>query len=199
MNGIERITARLMEDARAEIDALNAETEAQCAAIMAEAEVRANEAYDKHMAEGKAELSRRSERSAAAADMEARKSTLAFKQEMVSEAFAQAIEAVVNLPKSEYIAFLAAMAAEAAVKGDEEIVLNARDKAEVGEALIKEANALLKSRGRTDALRLAVDTAEIAGGFVLRGGNIEVNCAVETLVQLHRAALSSQVAEILFK
>ena len=42
------------------------------------------------------------------------------------------------------------------------------------------------------------ETADIPGGFIMRCGNIEVNCAADTLVMLRRASLSSQVAEILF-
>ncbi len=199
MNGIEKITARLTRDAQVEIDALNAETDAQCAAILAEAEAKAAEAYEKRMEKGRADCAARSERMAATADMEQRKAALAFKQEMVGEAFEKATEAIVNLPEEEYIAFLAALAAEAAITGEEEMVLSAADKARLGSAVVKAANALLKQKKGRGTVTLAEETADIPGGFILRSGNIEVNCAVDTLVQMHRASLSSQVAEILFK
>lgn len=199
MNGIEKITARLTRDAQVEIDAINAETDAQCTAILAEAEVRAAEAYEKLMAKGRADCAARSERMAATADMEQRKATLAFKQEMVGEAFEQATEAIVKLPGDEYIEFLASLAARAAVSGEEEIVLSDSDSAAVGAAVVKRANAILKAEKGRGALTLADETADIPGGFILRSGNIEVNCSVDTLVQMHRASLSSQVAEILFK
>ena len=146
MNGIEKITARLTRDAQVEIDALNAETDAQCAAILAEAEAKAAEAYEKRMEKGRADCAARSERMAATADMEQRKAALAFKQEMVGEAFEKATEAIVNLPEEEYIAFLAALAAEAAITGEEEMVLSAADKARLGSAVVKAANALLKQK-----------------------------------------------------
>ncbi len=199
MNGIEKITARLARDAQLEIDALNAETEVQCEAILAEAKAIADEAYEKRMAKGRADVAARSERMAATADMETRKAALAFKQEMVGEAFEKATEAIVNLPKDEYADFLAALAVKAAVSGEEEIVLSEADREAVGAELVKRANALLKAKGGKAALTLSADSAEIPGGFIMRSGNIEVNCAVDTLVQLHRASLSSQVAEILFK
>ena len=199
MNGIEKITARIERDARAEIDLINAEADAQCAAILAEAEARAAEVYEKRMESGRRENAVRTERMAAAADMEQRKATLAFKQEMVGEAFAQAITAVSELPQDEYIAFLAALAAEAAITGEEEMVFSASDKASVGSAVVKAANALLKEKKARGTVTLSDDCAEIPGGFIMRSGNIEVNCAVDTLVQLHRAQLSAQVAEILFK
>ena len=199
MNGIEKITARLEREAQAEIDAVNAETDAQCAAILAEAEARAAEAYESRMARGRSENAVRTERMAATADMEQRKATLAFKQEMVSEAFAQAVSAIAGLPREEYIAFLASLAAEASITGEEELVFSAADKAEVGTAVIREANAALKKKGKAAYLGVSDDTAEIPGGFIMRSGNIEVNCNLDTLVQLQKARLSAQVAEILFK
>lgn len=198
MNGIEKITARLTSDAQAEIDLINAETEAQCSAILEQAQAKAEEVYEKRMARGRAECAARSERMAATADMEQRKATLAFKQEMVGEAFEKAVEAVTGLPAEEYTEFLARLAAKAHVKSGEEMVFSQKDRAGVGEAVVKRANALVKEAGGSGTITLSDETAEIPGGFILRSGSIEVNCAVDTLVLLHRAALSSQVAEILF-
>lgn len=197
MNGIEKIAARIEADAKAEIDALNAEAEAQCAAITAEAEAKAAEAYEKRIARGKAECEVRVQRLGATADMEARKSILAFKQEMVSEAFAKAVDAIITLPKEEYIEFLASQAAAASSNGYEELVFSERDQA-VADAAAKRANAILKEKGREAHLSVSAETAEIPGGLILRHGDIEVNCAVDTLVGLYRSRLAGQVAGILF-
>ena len=50
---------------------------------------------------------------------------------------------MIALPQEKYIALLAKLASQASSTGDEEIVLNARDKAEIGAAVVKAANALL--------------------------------------------------------
>ena len=198
MNGIEKITARLEADAQAEIDALCAETDAVCDQITKEYEAKAAEAYAKRKARGEADCSARSERLAAAADMETRKSVLAFKQEMVTEAFDKAVESIISMPKADYVEFLASQAAKAAVYGSEELVLNARDKAAVGSDVEKRANALVRQRSLPGGLTVAEETADIRGGLLIRQGNIEVNCSVETLIGLYRSSLATQVANILF-
>ena len=198
MNGIEKIAARIEADAKAEIEALNAETEAQCAAISAEAQAKAAEAYEKRMAKGRAECEVRVQRLGATADMEARKAILAFKQEMVGEAFAKAVDAIVNLPKEEYIEFLASQAAAASSNGYEELVFSQRDQA-VAKAAAKRANAILQEKGKEAHLSVSSETADIPGGLILRHGDIEVNCAADTLVGLYRNRLAGQVAGILFK
>ncbi len=198
MNGIERISNRLVADAEAEIAALNEETKLRCEEIRAEYEKKAQEEYQSRMAEGVKAAETRMQRLGSAAEMEAKKAILAFKQEMVAKAFADAAEQLVNLPQEQYVKFLAAQAAKAADTGAEELIFNTRDAGTVGPAVAEAANAILEQRGVKGALTVSGETREISGGVIVRQGNIEVNCAVETLVQLRRSELASQVAEILF-
>lgn len=48
------------------------------------------------------------------------------------------------------------------------------------------------------ALALSPETRPIRGGFILREGKVEVNCAFETLVRLQRTEMAGQVAKALF-
>ena len=198
MNGIEKISGRLVADAEAEIAALNADTKARCDEITAEYQRKAQEEYQSRLAEGVKAAETRLQRLGSAAEMEAKKSILAFKQEMVAKAFDDAAAKLAQLPKEQYVPFLAGQAAAAAATGSEELIFNARDKSAVGDEVAKAANALLEKKGIPGALKVSAETREISGGVIVRQGNIEVNCAVETLVQLRRSELASQVAEILF-
>ena len=198
MKGIEKISQRLVSDAQAEIDALNAETAEKREAILAEYRQKAQEAYDNRMQEGTVACEARIRRVRSTAETEARKAILAFKQEMVSDAFAAALKKLTELPRDEYVQFLATLAAKAASYGTEELVFNAKDAAAVGKDVAKAANSLLREKGMTGGLTVAEETREIPGGVIVRQGNIEVNCAVDTLVQMRRGELASQVAEILF-
>ena len=198
MNGIDRISNRLVADAEAEIAALNAETKARCDEITADYQRRAQEEYQSRMAEGTRAAETRLQRLGSAAEMEAKKSILAFKQEMVAKAFDDAAKKLANLPEAQYVQFLANQAAAAAATGKETLIFNARDKAAVGAKVAEAANALLEKQGIPGGLTVADETRDISGGVIVRQGNIEVNCAVETLVSLRRSELASQVAEILF-
>ncbi len=195
MNGIDKIIARLQSDTQTEIDALNAETEARCAALRAEYAEKAQAVYDARIRTGTEECRVQGERLASAADMESRKGMLAFKQSLVSDAFLGAVKQLTELPRDEYVSFLAGLAAKAAADGTEELVFNAKDAAAVGADVAKEANALLGAKGR---LTVSSQTRDIPGGVIVRQGDIETNCAVDVLVQMQRSALASQVAEVLF-
>ena len=51
----------------------------------------------------------------------------------------------------------------------------------------------------TGLLTLSEETRNIRGGFILVDGDVEVNCAFETLVRLQREKLERRAAEILFE
>ena len=76
--------------------------------------------------------------------------------------------------------------------GDEEIILNAADRARIGEALVKAVNA------GGAKMKLSKETRDLIGGLILRRGSIETNCSVELLVELCRGELSAKLADVLF-
>ena len=47
-------------------------------------------------------------------------------------------------------------------------------------------------------MTLSVQTRPIRGGFVLTDGDVELNCAFETLVRLQREKLEKAAVQILF-
>ena len=154
-------------------------------------------------------------------------SSLAAKQEVLSEAFEQALEKLCALPEEEYIQLLTGMVLQAVSTGREQLVFSPRDRSRIGkqvvvaanEALVKEVapelpDSLTDSRvgallGKvvnsaaaqitgTGLLSLSEETRPIRGGFILVDGPVEVNCSFETLFRLQREKLEKQAAEILF-
>ena len=195
MKGTEKLIAHIKADADAQVNAILAQAEQQCAGIRGDFDKQAAALYAERLRAGVKETQDKVDGEARIARMEGRKELLAAKQELVSRSFRKAQEQIVSLPEEQYVAFLAKLAAQASVTGEEKIVLNARDRKAIGEKLVKAANARLKN-GR---LSLAEETGDFAGGLILRRGSIEVNCTVELLVELSRSELSAQVAEILFQ
>lgn len=195
MKGTDKIIAHIRSDAQTQVDAILAQAEQQCAGIRSEYDKQAAALYAERLRAGVKETQDRVDSATRIARMEGRKGMLAAKQDMVARSFEKAQEQIVALPEEQYVAFLAKLAAKAAVTGEEEIVLNARDRQRLGEKLVKAANARLKN-GR---LRLSEDTGDFAGGLILRRGSIEANCTVELLVELSQGELSAKVAELLFQ
>ena len=199
MKGIDKITSRILADAEAECAAIRKESDERIAAVKAEAEKKAQDEYWRLVREGVKDTEQRVQRMDRTARLEAKKSVLNMKQEAVSRAFDLAREKIAELPERDYVGFLARMAGEAAVTGQEEVVLNARDAAAVGVKAVKAANELLAKRNLPGMLTLSAETREMSGGLVLKQGDIEVNCTVDTLLDLSRGELAARVAEVLFE
>ena len=195
MRGTEKIIAHIKADASAQVDAILAQAEQQCAQIRGDFDKQATELYAERVRAGTKDIEDKMDGAQRITRMEGRKKLLAAKQELVNESFRRALEKIVSLPESEYVAFLAKLAAQASVSGDEEILLNPRDRQRLGEKLVKAVNALVP-QGK---LSLSPETRDMAGGLILRRGSIEANCSAELLVELSQSELSAKVAETLFQ
>ena len=193
MNGIDKITQRIGADTQAEIGRILADAAAQAEAAADKFRTQA-EAEDRDLlAKSERAAAEREERLVSAAQMEARKTVLAAKQAVMEETYAKALEKLRNLSETRYVEVLTELLLQAAPHGVGEVLFSAQDRETVGQAAVDAANG--KSGGK---LTLSGETAPIQGGFILKDGNVEVNCAFDTLVRLQKAETAGQVAQRLF-
>lgn len=198
MTGIEKITARIEADAQAEVAAIKAAADERCAELRAEYDKQAQDAYWERIRAGVKECESRVDRMGRLAQMESKKSVLGLKQDMVNEAFERAVESICKMPQDEYVAAMAKLAAKSSVSGSESMILNEHDRARCGEALVAAANALLAQQGKKANLTLSPEAGDMRAGFLLREGDVSVNCSVEVLAELCRSEMAAKVASALF-
>ena len=227
MDGMEKIAARIREDADREIARMNRETDEQIAALQAQAQAQMDKERADILSRGERAAAERLERLKSAAQMERRKLELSAKQEVLDEAFRKALEQLCSLPDQEYIQLLTALALRAASTGREQLIFSQKDRSRIGKAVVVAANeALVKEvapelpdsltdskvgafLGKmvnsataqitgTGLLTLSEETRPIQGGFILVDGPVEVNCSFEAMFRLQREKLEKPAAEILF-
>lgn len=193
MNGMEKITARMKEDAARSLSELNAQTERELRRIREESAVRAEK--ERETADERAHLAaqERYERLCSAAEMETRKLTLSAKQEVLAETYDRALEILCSMPREEYLSLLVLLLKAAGGKGDEKIALSAKDRDEMGETLVERANKELNAH-----YTLAGEAADIRAGLVLISEECDVNCSFETLLALSREKTERGAAKLLF-
>ena len=193
MNGMEKITARMKEDAARSLSELNAQTEQELRRIREESAARAEK--ERETAGGRAHLAaqERYERLCSAAEMETRKLTLSAQQEVLKEAYERALAQLCEMPREQYLDLLVHLLKRAVSTGKEEIVLSKKDREEIGQALAERANRELGT-----SLTLASESADIRAGFLLSSRECDVNCSFETLLALSREKTERRAAQILF-
>lgn len=227
MEGIEKITAKIVQDAQAEIARMNQETDEKVRSIAEAAQAQADKETADTLARGQRAAQERLERLKSAAKMEQRKLELAARQEMLAQAFDLALEKLCSLPEEEYVQLLTCLVLEASTTGKEQLVFSPQDRARVGKQVVVAANEAMVKQvapelpdaitdtkvgaflGKvvnsttamvtgTGMLTLSEETRPMKGGFVLVDGDVEVNCAFETLVRLQREKLEKEVDQVLF-
>lgn len=193
MNGMEKITARMKEDATRALSELNVQTEQELQRIREESAARAEK--ERETADERAHLAaqERYERLCSAAEMETRKLTLSAKQKVLAETYDRALEILCSMPREEYLSLLVRLLKAAGGKGDEKIALSAKDRDEMGETLVERANKELNAH-----YTLAGEAADIRAGLVLVSIDCDVNCSFETLLALSREKTERGAAKLLF-
>lgn len=195
MSGIDRIASKIIDQAK-----LQAKNRVNYARETAEKDednlqkrfVRTMEAERKKAEREGAEAAKRV---LANVMLEGRKKKLAARQDAVNLVFDKAVEKMAGLPEQEYIEFLAKLASSVLDKGENKLILNARDKKNVGAKLLDEvvkANAGMK-------ISMADETVSSAGGLVVRNGDIQTNLTLESIIRLEREKLEADVVGLIFE
>lgn len=188
MNGMEKIQARIAEDAKAELSNMEAETKKQIDEIKAKATAEANRLADEILTRGKKEAEDRKARLASSADMEGRKMELAMKQKAISGAFDKALSDLCNRPQGEYIDLLVSLALASVSSGTEQLVFSAKDKEAVGKQVVAKVNDAI-GQGKAPELPSAITDSK-AGPFLEK-----VVKAVNSLVKASGTSGGVTVAE----
>lgn len=138
----------------------------------------------------------RRSRMLAAARMENARAMLKAKTELLDEVFARAEDRIAKMPDESYKALITKLMSQAVETGDEEVIVGKDEKRITGD-FIKQVNRQLGT-GFKGNLRLSDRRAEIKGGFILKRGRVQVNAAVEVLVERLREAMEMELASRLF-
>lgn len=189
MSGIDKITARLLEECEAECASIEdaaslaaantlAAAETQAKAILAEAEEKAKKEADRIIAGAKS-----------AADLNERRDMLQAKVDLIDEALKKAQWYLRSLNTEDYFKVLFSLAARSRQKGVGEMHLNAKDLARMPASFLQQLGA---------GIRVSDVPYDIEDGFVLVYGDIEMNCTFSALFAACREELKAKAAEILF-
>ncbi len=220
MNGIDKITDKILSEARADADAIIASASSKCAEIMFRA--------SKESEDIKAALDERAARDAESmiasaksdAAMQKRDLLMAARAREVDKAFESAYKEIMRLPEERYCKLVASFIADALLSelenervnrelyGDTEglpekfeLVFNKNDREKYSERVIKELERIVigkMSRETLTRLCVAEDCADIDGGVILRLGSIECNCSLEAVFNSVREKMEIEIAEYLF-
>lgn len=190
MTSSEKILAGIAEDAKDRADE-----------IISEAEKKAEEAAGERLAAAEeeakaiaaaaakaAELTKKTGESAAA--LLKRDAALSVKRELIESALKATAESINAYGDSEYFDLLLKLIEQNRLDKSGEVILSDRDTA-------RDISAFKKALGRY-SLTLSGETAETGGGFILKYGDIIINCGLEAVIREKRDTLTDTLNRELF-
>jgi V/A-type H+-transporting ATPase subunit E len=192
----EQVVEKILSEANAEAEKITSQAKAGAAKQESELESElAGYRQETQELAAKAAADKKS-RMLATARMDIRKEILAAKVGLVNEVFAKAGEKIKAMGDDEYRSLVGGLMQKAVETGDEEVVIGAGEK-RIDEKFIKNVNREL-GPGFKGNLRLADETAEIAGGFILRRGKIQINVSTDVLLERAKEELEIELTKELF-
>lgn len=185
---IESITKRIKDEADAYAKKQISAAEKQKKEILKEAEKQADEIKAKAKARSEKDGKTLIERRESVAGLESRKLQLQAKQDVIAESFELALEKLLDMSEKDYLTFIEGQLKE--FKGQSgEIMLNEKD----GKKLASKLSKLVDKK-----LKVSSDPVNIKGGFILKQGDITINCSLEKLLEDKKEELTSEIASELF-
>lgn len=191
-----QVIDKILSDAKAETDKIKAKADEELAQVQAK--------YDQELASYKQETERLCEEKGeekrshmlAAARMEIAKDMLWQKRAILDEVFEEAKGQMHKLGEDEYREIMTKLMTEAVETGDEEVIVD-KDEKVINQAFIKQINRQLGA-GYKGNLRIADETADIGGGFILKRGRIKTNASFDVMLDQSRKELETRLSEVLF-
>lgn len=199
MAGLDKMKEKIRTDALRRADEIIAAAEQEADEIRKNAEKEAQGFREKSEESGKIEAQKAYERTVSAAKMEAKKRLLAAKQEIMDDCFRRAREAVLAMPTSAYEDFLIEQIVSAAEDGTEQLILSNRDKEKLSLLrFVARVNSRMADSGEKAGIVLSEETVDASAGFLLKKGDVVINCTLDALLASKREEIEVELAAILF-
>jgi V/A-type H+-transporting ATPase subunit E len=198
MNGADKITERIISEARQKAEVILQDATQRAEAIKEEA-VRAGERERQEILK-RAELEAQEHirRRRTISELEMRKALLETKQEMIEKAFHNVLKTLGKLPPVEYQDVVYSLLKATVSTGEEELIIAQKDEDKYTPEFLERVNQGLMKAGKKGALRLAQERRDLEGGFILKYGGVEVNNSFESLLRMERDEIEPEVAKVLF-
>jgi V/A-type H+-transporting ATPase subunit E len=194
----EKLRKKIIADAEAEAARIIEEGEAQSGKIKAEADAEGAGIAAEFDRKAKAQAEEYIRRQVSLRELEARKAVLTEKGNLIDEVFAKALTELRERDRTGGYALTRDLLLGAIETGDEELMLSPEDKSAIGKSFVEDLNKQLRKAGKRGEIKIASDTRDISGGFILRRGRVETNGSFDTLLAMLRDETETEVAEILF-
>lgn len=189
--GVKDIKERILKDAAQKKEEILAEARKKAEQIRKEGERTAEKRKEAILLKADQAATEERHTKLTMGRLEARKMQLEEKQKAIEKAFEKSLDMLTHHP--EYTSILETLLLEVA-RGGEELILSPRDRERLGDSFLKKINEKMNGE-----IVLSKETRDIAGGFILRTPEMEINESFEERIRALRDEIEADVARTLFE
>ena len=179
---IDKIIAEAEEAAKATL----ARGQKEVDAILKAAQDKVDKEMDVFDRNAQAEAEKAASKEISGAEMQAKKTILEAKQNILAEVIAEAEKRLLSLEDAEYAKVIGGMLERLDKSLGTEIIVSAKDNSRLA-AVVAEKGFVLSEK-----------TADISGGFIVKNGDIEYNYSFESIITVEKEEIQQIAAKILF-
>lgn len=199
MEGIAKIKEKILDEAQREKDSILEKAQAKARTISDKYEKKAEELRQNIIDKTKKNAEEKKRRILSMAQLENRKAHLQAKQEIIDDVFKKATDKLMKMPDKDYQNLIANMLTKSATTGHEEVIISEKDEKLFTQEFLTEVNQVLKEQGKAADLKIAKQKRQMIGGFILKSANMEINNTFDSLINMEREELETEIAKILFE
>ena len=199
MEGIAKIKEWILEEAKEEKQNIIENAKAQAQDIKKQYEQKAKEILNDILDKASKTAEEKKRRIHSMAQLENRKALLQAKQQIIDEVFEKAKATLKDMPDDKYQNLISNMLIKSALTGNEELIISEHDKSRITSDFLQRINNTLIDMGKQGNLRISKTSGHMIGGFILKSQDLEINSTFDSLINMEREELETEIAKILFE
>ena len=189
---IEKITAKIEQDAKVEIDAVLADAKRTAWEIVERAQKKAEQLVKDAETKGQEDRDKQVQSRHSVAVIDGKNMVLSYKQKLIGECFEEALDKIASMDEDSYLDYLTGIVQSSGItKG--EIILSPRDR-----KYADKLTALLAEKLPGSDFRISDEVKDYRGGLILRQGSTYYNASVEAVRDSIESEMTQEIAAILF-
>lgn len=130
--------------------------------------------------------------------LNAKKTILAAKQQIINNVFSEAINRIMKFDEKKYLSFMEKLILNNVETGNEIVFLGNNERQSINEEFITKINRTLLSQGKKGELKISKERLPIMGGVVLGMGEIRKNSSLEIILEKVKDEMETKLNQFLF-
>lgn len=193
MTGLDKIILQINSDTQKICEDIKNNSNQRCKDILNSATAEAELIAKKGEADAKFMSADVISRAHSAASLEKRSIMLRAKQQIIKDSLDKCQSYLCSLPNDEYFDLIIKMISKYSEEEKGEICFSLKDLSRIPDNFENTINAVSKGE-----LKISSEPVDIDGGFLLKYGGIEINCAFSAIFSSQSELFSDEVSAILF-